>query len=131
MKFTILLLLLSITAYAQQREGTVSVDGTSYSVYSTPEGFGRTHIQFRSNSVLIAPQIPVTIPAPVVSEAAYWDADMLRYRDSLIVNGKTDALWFFHKNFNRWETQNDPEYRKFIINLCKENQLISQTYNEP
>lgn len=113
MKNLIILLLLSVQGYAQQiiTESHVT-------------------IEIRNPHALTAPHISIGIPnAPVINEVMYWDANLSHWRDSMKVDAEIQLWWDFHRNFNRWE-QDSPEYRKLIIDICKENHWINKDYYE-
>jgi len=108
MRILIILLLLSVQGYAQQiTESHVT-------------------IKVMNPYALTATQVPIGIPdAPVIDQAPIL---VTHFRDSLMIDGHMDSDWWFMKNF--YDDRDDPEYRKAIILMCKEEKLISKEYHE-
>ena len=114
MKLLFILLLLSVQGYAQQ------IITESY-----------VTVEIRNPHALTAPQVPMMVPnTPVIDGVPYANASTMHYQDSLMVNGQVSFSWWLHKEFNRWKSEDDPEYRKFIIDLCKNKHWISKDYYE-
>ena len=114
MRLLFILLLLSVQGYAQQ------ITTESYIT-----------VEIRNPHALTAPQVPMMVPnAPVIDNAPYASALTRHFGDSLTVNHQVSFSWWFHEKFNQWENENDPEYRKFIINLCKKKHWIDRNYYE-
>lgn len=131
-KLLFVLFVISInTCYAQKREGTITIDNSSYGVYTAPDSYGGTNLILRSNAnALTAPQVPIEIPQAFSTPDAYWDEGVTHFIDSLAVNNKGRGLWYLMNGASKYESRYDPDYRKLIIFLCKEQGLIRKTYIE-
>lgn len=115
----------------QIRRGTISVDGTSYSVYTAPDSYGGTHLSLSSDAhALTASQVSVEIPIVYEQGSTYWGPDTDHFIDSLKITTRATTLWMLHVNTSKYKSVNDPVYRKMIIGFCKDDGTIPKDYIE-
>ena len=122
----LLLFLLIGECEGQRRQGTVTVDGNSYSVYESMDSYGGYHYDFRGDAhSLTAPQIKTELPGFVDHiPAIIYDK---HFADSLKVNYEARTYWWLAYS-DKYKSPTDPEFRKIMIKQLKKKKLISMDY---